>query len=133
MKRKNLWKKVVSCIAIASLAVSMTACGSKKGNNTEAGVANTDTSQTEFDIMGGISALSKGYDKNEVLNKLQEDAGIKIDWNVMSDSLSEQVNVRIAGGELPDAFMGVGFNNYDLTTYGSDGTLIDLTPYITEE
>lgn len=133
MKRKKLWKKVVSCIAIASLAVSMTACGSKKGNNTEAGVANTDTSQTEFDIMGGISALSKGYDKNEVLNKLQEDAGIKIDWNVMSDSLSEQVNVRIAGGELPDAFMGVGFNNYDLTTYGSDGTLIDLTPYITEE
>ncbi len=133
MKRKKLWKKVVSCIAIASLAVSMTACGSKKGNNTEAGVANTDTSQTEFDIMGGISALSKGYDKNEVLNKLQEDACIKIDWNVMSDSLSEQVNVRIAGGELPDAFMGVGFNNYDLTTYGSDGTLIDLTPYITEE
>ena len=117
----------------AGLVVSMTACGEKKDNKTESGVASTDTSQTEFDIMGGISALSKGYEKNEVLNKLQEDAGIKINWNVMSDSLGEQVNVRIAGGELPDAFMGVGFNNYDLTNYGSDGTFIDLTPYLTEE
>lgn len=117
----------------AGLVASMTACGDKKDNKTEAGVASTDTSQTEFDIMGGISALSKGYEKNEVLNKLQEEAGIKINWNVMSDSLGEQVNVRIAGGELPDAFMGVGFNNYDLTNYGSDGTFIDLTPYLTEE
>ena len=133
MKKRNLWKKAASCALIAGLMVSMTACGGKDEKKTEAGVANTDTSQTEFDIMGGISALSKGYEKNEVLNKLQEDAGIQINWNVMSDSLAEQVNVRIAGGELPDAFMGVGFNNYDLTNYGSDGTFIDLTPYLTEE
>ena len=83
--------------------------------------------------MGGISALSGGYDNNEVLNKMQQDNGISIKWDCMSDSLSEQVNVRIAGGQLPDAFMGVGFNNYDLTTYGEDGTFIDLTPYLTEE
>lgn len=133
MKKRNLWKKGVSCLVIAGLAMSMTACGGSSDSKTEPGVANADTTQTEFDIMGGISALSKGYEQNEVLNKLQEDAGIKINWNVMSDSLSEQVNVRIAGGELPDAFMGVGFSNYDLTNYGGDGTFIDLTPYLTEE
>lgn len=133
MRRKNLWKKVVCCIVAAGLLASMTGCGSKKEEKAKESVANTDTSQTEFDIMGGISSLSKGYEKNEVLNQLEENAGIKIDWNVMSDSLSEQVNVRIAGGELPDAFMGVGFSNYDLTNYGSDGTFIDLTPYLTEE
>lgn len=134
MRKKNLWKKTTACVLAAGLAASMAACGSgKKEEKAEKGVANTDTSQTEFDIMGGISALSKGYENNEVLNKLQDEAGIKIKWNVMSDSLSEQVNVRIAGGELPDAFMGVGFNNYDLTNYGSDGTFIDLTPYLTEE
>jgi len=99
----------------------------------EPGVANTDTSQTEFTIMGAVSALSKGYDDNEVLKQMQEKAGIKIDWNVMSDSLSEQVNIRIAGRQLPDAFLAVGFNNYDITTYGSDGAFIDLTPYLTEE
>ena len=95
--------------------------------------ANTDTSQTEFHILGGMSALSKGYDDNVVLKELQENAGIGINWETMSDSLSEQVNIRIAGNELPDAFMGVGFSNYNLTSYGEDGTFIDLTPYLTEE
>lgn len=133
MRRINLWKKVISCTLMASIILSMTGCGGGNKEKLESGKANTDTSQTEFNIMGGISALSKGYDNNEVLNKMQKDAGVKIKWDVMSDSLSEQVNVRIAGGELPDAFMGVGFSNYDLTNYGSDGTFIDLTPYLTKE
>ena len=86
--------------------------------------------QTSFTIMGGQSALSPGYADNKVLNQLMADTGISIEWNTMSDSLSEQVNIHIAGGDLPDAFMGVGFSNYDLATYGDDGTFIDLTPYI---
>ena len=86
--------------------------------------------QTSFTIMGGQSALSPGYADNKVLNQLMADTGISISWNTMSDSLSEQVNIHIAGGDLPDAFMGVGFSNYELATYGDDGTFIDLTPYI---
>lgn len=113
--------------------ITAAGCGSQEQYNMEPGVANTDTSQTDFTVMGAISALSKGYDGNEVLNKMQEEAGIHIDWNVMSDSLSEQVNIRIAGRQLPDAFLAVGFNNYDITTYGSDGAFIDLSPYLTEE
>ena len=89
--------------------------------------------QTEYTIIGGQSALSPGYADNEVLNKLQEETGISIEWNTMSDSLAEQVNIHIAGGDLPDAFMGVGFNNYNLATYGDDETFIDLTPYINAE
>ncbi|MDO5143314.1 MAG: extracellular solute-binding protein [bacterium] len=89
--------------------------------------------QTDFYIMGGMSALSAGYDSNVVLNELQEKAGITIEWDTMSDSLAEQVNIRIAGNMLPDAFMGVGFSNYDISTYGEDGVFIDLTEYITPE
>ncbi len=132
MKLK-MWKKFVSCILATGLVLPMTACNKQEQYIMEPGVANTDTSQTEFTIMGSISALSKGYDNNEVLKEMQEKAGIKIKWNVMSDSLGEQVNIRIAGRQLPDAFLGVGFNNYDITTYGSDGAFIDLTPYLTEE
>lgn len=133
MRKMKLWKKTLAFTLAAGMVASMTACGDKGGSKTEPGVANTDTSQKKFSVMGGMSALSKGYDDNEVLKSLQEDAGISIEWNCMSDSLAEQVNIRIAGGELPDAFMGVGFSNYDLTNYGSDGTFIDLTPYLTEE
>lgn len=125
-------RRLTSCALAAGMVLSLTSCGQKPGYEVR-GEANTDTSQTDFSILGGMSALSKGYDDNVVLNQLQEDAGINIDWTVMSESLAEQVNIRIAGDELPDAFMGVGFSNYDLSRYGDDGTFIDLTPYLTEE
>ena len=132
MRKKGLWKRLVSCMIVAGLGLSAAACGNDYGNH-EKGVANTDVSQTEFSIMGGMGALSTSYDKKDVLNQLQEETGIHIDWNTMSESLSEQVNIRIAGGDLPDAFIGVGFSNYDISRYGDDGTFIDLTPYLTEE
>lgn len=133
MRRRTFIKSAAFALAIAALPTALTGCGSKSAANANNGEPNENTEQTEFNIMGGQSALSPGYQNNEVLNQLQESAGIKITWNTMSDSLAEQVNIRIAGGELPDAFMGVGFSNYDLTNYGSDGTFIDLTPYITPE
>lgn len=127
-------KKIIALVLAMAMALSLAACGgSKSGDSSTPAEANSNTDQTEFSIIGAQSALSPGYEDNEVLNALQEDAGITIDWNTMSDSLSEQVNIHIAGGDLPDAFMGVGFSNYELATYGDDGTFIDLTPYITEE
>ena len=126
-------KKLTALALTAVMAASLAACGGGGGSSQSAEEAISNTSQTEFEIMGGQSALSPGYADNEVLNALQEETGIKITWNTMSDSLAEQVNIHIAGGELPDAFQGVGFSNYDLASYGADGTFIDLTPYINEE
>ena len=130
---KKLAKRIGALTLTASLAASLAGCGGGNANRTEPGVANTNTDQTEFNIISGISALSGGYDDNPVLNEMAENAGISITWETMSDSLSEQVNIRIAGNDLPDAFNAVGFSNYDLTKNGEDGVFIDLTPYITEE
>ena len=129
-------KKLVALLLVSAMVASLAACGDSSSDSaagTETAEANSSTDQTEFTIIGAQSALSPGYDDNTVLNEMQENAGISIEWNTMSDSLSEQVNIHIAGGDLPDAFMGVGFSNYDLTNYGEDGTFIDLTPYLTEE
>ena len=90
-----------------------------------------------FNVLSGISALSGGYDGNEVLNAMQEQAGVKITWDTWSDSLSEVVGTRISGNAASktpiDAFQAVGFSNFDLMRYGAAGTFIDLTPYITPE
>lgn len=122
-------KKLLSLVLALVMVLSLAACG----GSSEPAEANTNTDQTEFKVVSGISALSGGYDSNVVLNAMQETAGIKINWETMSDSLGEQVNIRISGGELPDAFQAVGFSNYDLARYGADGTFIDLTPYLTPE
>lgn len=119
-------KKVVAVLMALSMVASLTACGQSK-------TSTADGDQTSFRIVGGQSALSPGYDDNVVLNELMDSAGIEISWNTMSDSLSEQVNIQIAGGDLPDAYMGVGFSNYELINYGSDGTFIDLSDYINED
>lgn len=122
---KKIRKALCSLLSMSMLLGVLTGCS---GNQKK-----KDENQTDFFIVGGMSALSAGYDSNEVLNKLADNVGITIEWDTMSDSLSEQVNIRIAGEQLPDAFQGVGFSNYDISTYGADGVFIDLTPYINEE
>lgn len=128
-------KKVLALVLAALLLLgTLTACGGGNASaNVNNGEVNENTDQTEFHVVSGISALSPGYDDNPVLNEMQENAGIRINWETMSDSLGEQVNIRISGGELPDAFQAVGFSNYDLARYGKGGTFLDLTPYITPE
>lgn len=130
--RKQLLKLLSFALAVVMLTSTLTACGGS-GENVNNGQVNENVEQTEFHVVSGISALSPGYENNEVLNNMQETAGIKINWETMSDSLGEQVNIRISGGELPDAFQAVGFSNYDLARYGRGGTFLDLTPYITPE
>lgn len=127
--RKNMMR--TSCLLLSAVifAGGLAGCGKKKDSEAEFG----NTNQTDFYILGGMSPLSGGYDSNVVLNEMADKAGISIEWDTMSDSLAEQVNIRIAGEQYPDAFMGVGFSNYDIYTYGSDGVFIDLTPYLTEE
>ncbi len=120
---KNTISKILCLVLCMALLTSvMVGCGSKEPEK--------NANQTDFYIMGGMSALSAGYDSNVVLNQLAENVGITIEWDTMSDSLAEQVNIRIAGEQLPDAFQGVGFSNYDISTYGADGVFLDLTPYL---
>ena len=97
MRKKGFRKRILSCIIAAGLLASLTACGKEYAHH-EKGVANTDTSQTDFSIMGGIGALSTPYSEKTVLNELQEETGIHINWNTISESIAEQVNIRIAGG-----------------------------------
>ena len=130
MKKMISRRNFLKVCAVAGSAVALSACG---GSKKPAAPDPSNTDQTSFDIVGGQSALSPGYNDNEVLKKLADNVGVKLNYETMSDSLSEQVNIRIAGDQLPDAFMGVGFSNYDIANYGADGTFLDLTPYINAE
>ena len=117
-------KSMKHTIALAlSSALLLSGCAGGVGENPNDGTVNENTEQTEFHIVSGIS----------VLNELMQKAGIKINWETMSDSLGEQVNIRITGGNLPDAFQAVGFSNYDIGRHGHSGTFLDLTPYLTPD
>lgn len=119
-------KKAIAILLALTFVIGMVGCGGGK-------VAAGDPDQTDFLIVGGMSVLSSGNDSNPVLVQLAEDAGVEIEWDLMSDSLGEKVGVLIGGNQLPDAFIAVGFSQNDIMEYGGDGTFIDLTPYITPE
>ena len=72
-------KKFLSfLLAAAMLLALLTACGGENNAPANSGEPNTDTSQSEFNVISGISALSGGYDDNPVLKQMMENAGIKI-------------------------------------------------------
>lgn len=125
--KRSIWKKKVSLGLAACMAA---ACLAGCGGNSQT-TANAD--QTDFLIVGGMSVLSSGNDSNPVLEELAENAGVTIEWDLMSDSLGEKVGVLIGGNQLPDAFIAVNFSMNDINEYGEDGTFIDLTDYITPE
>ena len=123
--KKRVWSAVASVLVGSAVLLSLISCGGKGSKE--------DRSKTDFKVLAGMSALSAGYDKSVILNEMSGKAGVSIEWETLSDSVSEQVNIRIAGNELPDAFQGIGFSNYELSEYGHDGTFIDLTKYLTDE
>ena len=75
-------KKLVSLILAVSMLLSLVSFAAAD-------------EQTAFNVLSGISALSGGYDNNEVLLAMQEQAGVKITWDTWSDSLNEVVGTRI--------------------------------------
>ena len=100
-------QKIFSAALSAALLLgALSGCGGGLVNNVNDGTVNPNTDQTEFDIMGGVSALSSGYENNEVLNALQASAGVKINWETMSDSLAEQVNIASPAGSIPTPLWG---------------------------
>jgi putative aldouronate transport system substrate-binding protein len=112
MKKRTVAALMASLLAGAALVGCGSSAGGENASQKATGTAeaNGDTSQTDFKVFAAKSALSPGYDDNTVLASMEKDAGIGIQWETMSDSIEEQVNVRIAGGDLPDAFQGIGFS-----------------------
>ena len=85
-------KKLLSlALAAVMLLALLTACGGGNNGPANSGEPNTNTDQTEFNIISGISALSGGYDDNPVLNAMMENAGIKINWEIGRASCRERV------------------------------------------
>ncbi len=73
------------------------------------------------------AALAPDYSKMEIFKRLEKQTNVKIDWgNIPDTDFAEKKNLLLASGDLPDAFYGAGFTDYELINYGKDGTFIPL-------
>lgn len=79
------------------------------------------------------AALAPEYSQMEIFKQLEEQTNIKIEWeNIPDTDFTEKKNLLLASGNLPDAFYGAGFSDYELINYGEDGTILPLEDLIDE-
>lgn len=149
-------RKLVSCFLAAVMTMSLAACGGSGSTSTtvESGgeaasaaestaesAASTESAAAESETGGGITmvcALRDGEyspDETQLYLELEEQTGIDISWETYPQSAwPEKKSLLIASNDLPDAFFGNGVLTSDeVVKYGSEGILIPLEDYITEE
>ena len=76
------------------------------------------------------AAFDQPTDDNKIYRKIEEDFGIKFEWEFLAGNLDETLGLKMADDEsLPDLFDG----GNSAEKLENAGVLIDLLPYISEE
>lgn len=138
-KKKSM---VALTMAVALAATALTGCGGNSGassdstSGTSAGTTTGD-SKNESDAKTFEVATVRWSDWGEDYHEgfpdaAAEETGIKINWNtILNADWGDRKAVLLAGGDLPDAFMGsICFGETDILT--NAGTFIPLDDYIDE-
>jgi len=139
---KSIIKGATTLVLAGSLILS--GCGDNNAKNGEKN-SNQANQEANFNTTGlpivnetvtlkmlsPKSALSPEFSEMEIFKQLEEQTNVKIDWeNIPDTDFAEKKNLLLASSTLPDAFYAAGFSDYELITYGKDGTIIPLEDLI---
>lgn len=84
-------------------------------------------------IVSPKAQLAPEYNEMEIFKRLEADTNVHIEWNNIPDTdYGEKKNLLLASDDLPDAFYSSQFSDYELITYGEDGTIIPLEDLVDE-
>ena len=126
-------KKLITLVLALTMALSLVACG-KSGGQTKKDVRMSEDGRQVITVGIQVRANVEDMYDNTLTKWLEEQSGYKLEFVTFSLSASEwraQVNTMIASGEpLPDVMIGFGWNEDERYTYGSEGYLMDLKPYL---
>lgn len=137
--------------AASSAAESSEAAASEAGETSETG----ETGEAENELVSQYPAFAEHHelditwyeqgwtgieeDKDIIGPKIEEITNLKLGYEAMTvptaDDYTQQLNLMIAGGEIPDAFFG-SIDAYTREIYqklGESGQIWDLTGMVTEE
>lgn len=86
-----------------------------------------------FKVLFDFNVETKGMslEDNEYIDYIQEKTGVRIGLNSPgSAGYLDKLNILMASGEYPDAFMISDKNRSKLLQFASDGLLTDIAPYL---
>jgi len=145
MKRK--WSGVLGAALTVSLALS--GCGAsdngKDGGGKDSSAKSDNAAAVNktglpivsekltLDMVAPKAALAPDFGSMELFKRLEKEDNIHINWkNIPDTDYKEKKNLLLASGDLPDAFYAADFSDYELVTYGKDGTIIPLEQLIAD-
>lgn len=139
MKKK--WLLLIALMVLVLVA----ACGDNSNDevNNETAKANLENLNTEgmpiveetieIEIFAPNRFPSQDFNDILLWNEYRDLTNIDVKWeNVPVDNLAEKKNIKLAGGDYPDAFFGNSFTATDLINHGQEGDIIVLNDLIDE-
>jgi len=145
---KGKFRTAIMLMAVSSLILSGCGNNSNGANSTSNSGKNNAVSQEStsnfnqtglpivnqpvtLKMVSPKPALSPNFGEMEIFKRLEQSTNVKIEWeNIPDTDYAEKKNLLIASATLPDAFYAAGFSDYELLTYGQDGTIIPLETLI---
>jgi putative aldouronate transport system substrate-binding protein len=109
------------CMLMAGLVLS--GCNSGQPKNGESGKSKDPIKFTVF--VGGSGVPTP--DKDPILQQLNKDLNMDMEFIAVPNDYNQQLNVRIAGGTPPDVFM---VSRNQMETYARQGMLLDLSSHL---
>ncbi len=142
--KKRIIMQVVSLLLIATMALAGCSSSGSGGETKDKEVTNQESTpvvpeetsaskeKVEFSATFIMTDWGTEADNYETLNQMQEEANVHIEWsNYLAGDWNTQKNLILAGGELPDVFVGFNaLNAADIAKYAKEGMLLDLTDLI---
>ena len=128
-------------VLLMSLSVLLAACGSNnntnKGSQAEKNTSTSNTPKETTNTPGGPvkvevvkNALGSGSipkpEDDPVIQAINKKLDMELTVNLLTE-YDTQLNVRLAGGNLPDVYE---LQLHQIAEYGERGLLLDLTPYL---
>ena len=140
-------KKKISMLLLASLALSLTACGGGGGGNKESGAGVdtlvseygfqwTDTSapilnekgasELSFSIYSSKNASALDYNDMKIMQDLYESTNVYVTWENVSESVySQQKNLILGNADnRPDAIYHAGMGAGEIIKYAKRNVLL---------
>ncbi len=163
--KKSFTRLAALLIALALTAGMLAGCGGDNSNSNANSSKNSTpaaASGSSGDVSSAVSGLAAQYPsfanhdeinitwfeqgwtgpeegKDLIAPKIEEITNLKLGYEPMTtptnDDYTQQLNLMIAGGEIPEAFFG-GIDSYTREIYqklGESGQIWDLTEMVTEE
>lgn len=125
---------------IGFLVVSIIALSACNGGNTKSFSKDYKLENVSFPLKEKVSLkvmiqssplAPSNPNEKLIFKRLEEKLNLNIEWtNFTWDTYGEKRNLKIASGELPDAFFDAGFSDSDILKFAADGVIIPLEDLI---